>query len=421
MALFGFISLSVLVAGLCAAFAIFISVRHIYNHLSHYVVPEFQLHIVRILAMVPIYSLTSWSALVAQEERTILVLDLARDSYEAYVIYNFVILLINYGGGHLRLCRYLEDQPRMPHPFPGNIWLPPLKLGPGFLAGIRVAVLQFVFVKPVNSVLNLYISFQPETTVRSLAQAAIVIINNLSVSAALYGLVLFYHAAEELLRPYRPFEKFIAVKAVIFFSFWQGFALLIARQLGVIHDAVGFSSDDQSIAIQDVLICAEMSIAAVAHVFIFTWSEYVGPDLSLPTTNKHPLLHVVDFRDVLSDVKDRFYGGVGYENELVEGAPINPGNVLGDSPSASSSLSYARGRATSRSRIPAAPVGALPRRALSADPRDLHQIQRTHRQPSISSDLSAVPWALRYPNPSQSTTPSDSIKRMQNPTEILER
>lgn len=378
--LFGLISLSVLVAGVCAAFAVFISVRHIYNHLTHYVVPEFQLHIVRILSMVPIYSLTSWCALVAQEERTILVLDLIRDSYEAYVIYNFVILLINYGGGHLHLCRYLEDQPRMPHPFPGYLWFSPLKLGPGFLAAVRVGVLQFVFVKPVNSVINLYISFQPETTARALVQLTIVIINNISVSAALYGLVLFYHAAEELLRPYRPFEKFIAVKAVIFFSFWQGFALSLARQLGIIHDAVGFTSDDQSIAIQDVLICVEMAIAAVAHVFIFTWSEYVGPDLSLPPTNKHPLLHVFDFRDVLSDVKDRFYGGVGYENELVEGAPIVPGNVLCDS-SPSASSCYGESRPIMRSTVRTTPVRYLPRRPFSTEPK-------SESSPSISSEWS---------------------------------
>ena len=46
-------------------------------------------------------------------------------------------------------------------------------------------------------------------------------INNLSVSLSLYCLVLFYMATEERLAPYEPFYKFLSVKAILFFSFWQ--------------------------------------------------------------------------------------------------------------------------------------------------------------------------------------------------------
>lgn len=344
-------TLAICAAALCAALAIVISVRHIKNHLNHYVVPRFQLYIVRILAMVPIYSLTAWLALVIKSERAILILDLVRDCYEAYVIYNFVVLLINYGGGHLHLCRYLEGQPRMEHSFPMGLFLRPLKLGPAFLGYVRAAVLQFVFVKPLNAALTLYLNERSAATsapIFSLLPVIIIIINNVSVSVALYGLVLFYHAAEPLLRPYRPFEKFIAVKAVIFFSFWQGLALALLKRVGIIHDMSGFSADEQKTGLQDLLICAEMAIAAITHLFVFSWTEYArlrphrtssygqsSTSSSVDPRNargrvdaKHPLLQVVDFRDVLSDAKDRFYGGVGFEHELVDGAPIVPGHVL---------------------------------------------------------------------------------------------
>eukprot|EP00177_Eucheuma_denticulatum_P007070 GFKZ01012862.1.p1 GENE.GFKZ01012862.1~~GFKZ01012862.1.p1 ORF type:complete len:394 (-),score=25.37 GFKZ01012862.1:1098-2279(-) len=324
--------------GALAILAVVLSTRHIALHLRHYTQPQYQLHIVRILAMVPIYSLTSWFALVAENERTVLVLELIRDSYEAYVIYNFVVLLINYGGGDLHLCRYLESQPRMSHPWPFHLYLPPFKLGPAFLNAIRASVLQFVFVKPTGSFLRLYVFLHPPP-LRSLVYILITLLNNISVSLALYGLVLFYHAAHELLLPFDPFAKFLSVKAVVFFSFWQGVVLSIAVRLRILRDVEGFSANEQATGLQDFLICLEMAAAAITHYYVFSYTEHESghtytPIGTIPSgrASHHPLLHVVDFRDVLSDAKDRFAGGVGFGSELRDKEPIVPGidNILGD-------------------------------------------------------------------------------------------
>ena len=50
----------------------------------------------------------------------------------------------------------------------------------------------------------------------------IMILNNVSISLALYALFLFYFATKELLSPYDPVGKFLTVKSIIFLSFWQG-------------------------------------------------------------------------------------------------------------------------------------------------------------------------------------------------------
>ena len=50
----------------------------------------------------------------------------------------------------------------------------------------------------------------------------ITIIYNISVSLALYALLLFYFATRELLSAYDPVLKFCIIKSVIFLSFWQG-------------------------------------------------------------------------------------------------------------------------------------------------------------------------------------------------------
>jgi len=50
----------------------------------------------------------------------------------------------------------------------------------------------------------------------------ITIIYNISITLALYALVVFYQATSTMLRSYKPVLKFFVVKSVIFLSFWQG-------------------------------------------------------------------------------------------------------------------------------------------------------------------------------------------------------
>lgn len=330
----------VLPALVCACVAIACGCRHIYLHLRSYAHPEYQLHIVRILAMVPIYSATACAALIVRQQHTILWLEVVRDSYEAYVIYNFVVLLINYGGGDRQLSYFLEGQPRLYHTWPLSHWLPPMQLGPSFINFVRVSVLQFVFVKPAAALLkvNLYHSWQADQshTVATL-KVLVVIVENMSVSAALYGLIMFYHAAEEVLRPHHPLPKFLCVKAVVFFSFWQGIALSIAVQLGVLTDIEGFTAHEQATGLQDFLICLEMVIASIAHYFVFSYKEYTDPvtDVTEYQVLRNPFLRnfgdVVDFRDLLSDAKARFSGGRDFERELRDSEPLLPSadRVLG--------------------------------------------------------------------------------------------
>lgn len=221
---------------------------------------------------------------------------------------------------------------------------------------------------------------------RRLIILILTIINNLSVSCALYGLVLFYHAAHELLLPFQPFAKFLSVKAVVFFSFWQGVILSIAVRLGVLRDVEGFTANEQATGLQDFFICLEMAIAAVAHYYVFSYTEYqalTGQNVSVDARRNHPLLHIVDFRDVLSDAKDRFYGGVGFGSELRDEEPMIPGieNIVGDPP-------------------PAVRQYSRPREG---------EVR------SVSADLLTPPWRFAKPHPPKPARPilkSNSMNRL---------
>lgn len=62
----------------------------------------------------------------------------------------------------------------------------------------------------------------------------IALANNISVSVSLYALVLFYMATEERLKPYSPFIKFLTVKSILFFSYWQSCLFNLLQNIGYI-------------------------------------------------------------------------------------------------------------------------------------------------------------------------------------------
>lgn len=47
------------------------------------------------------------------------------------------------------------------------------------------------------------------------------IMYNICYTLALYGLILFWNGASELLQPFNPLLKFVLVKTVVFLTFWQ--------------------------------------------------------------------------------------------------------------------------------------------------------------------------------------------------------
>ncbi|KAK4531062.1 hypothetical protein CCYA_CCYA06G1919 [Cyanidiococcus yangmingshanensis] len=324
------------VGGLFSLLALTLSLQNIWLHLRHYVRPEYQLYICRILGMVPVYSLSSWLSLLLPDKA--LYFDLVRDSYEAYTLYSFVALLINVAGGERSLAYLLELKPPLPHPWPMGWFRRPEPLGARFLKKVRLAMLQFVFLKPLTAAVAVALNrhgwyVQPKSPdarpIWFYGYPYIWIVVNLSVSLALYWMVMLYLATEDLLQAFRPLPKFLCVKAVIFFSWWQGVVLGLLVQWHWLTDVGDFSSDSVATGIQDLLICSEMFLAAIIHHYVFSSRDFedYAPDPSRPVLRNFGDL--VDIRDMLSDAKNALYG-TRYERELRDREPMipEPGPVL---------------------------------------------------------------------------------------------
>jgi hypothetical protein len=265
-----------ILASSCAGLAIAISAHSISKHLRHFNAPRFQLPICRILLMVPIYASIAWMSLVFP--RLDFFLGTLRDSYEAYVIYNFFTLLIAYLGGEEFLIDWLELRGHIRHPWPLNRFGRPIALGASFLRKIKQGTLQFVFIKPFTAVLAWGLAIDGLYTEGSYSLSNgflyVSVINNVSVTVSLYCLIIFYVATKSRLEPFSPLPKFMCVKAVVFFSYWQSCVLQGLVLIGWIQ------SYAVSAEIQNILISVEMFVAALAHHVSFPSDEYMDHDAS---------------------------------------------------------------------------------------------------------------------------------------------
>ncbi|CAG7942278.1 unnamed protein product [Penicillium salamii] len=96
-----------IVAGVSALVASFLSLVSIWFQTKNYRKPLLQRYVVRILLMVPIYAVSSWTSIVSLTAAQFL--DPVRDIYEAFTIYTFFQLLINFLGGERSVIIMAHD------------------------------------------------------------------------------------------------------------------------------------------------------------------------------------------------------------------------------------------------------------------------------------------------------------------------
>ncbi|CAL1263446.1 unnamed protein product [Larinioides sclopetarius] len=256
----------------------------IYLHLCYYTSPAEQRWIVRILFIVPIYAFDSWLSLLFFHDMYYIYFDSVRNWYEAFVIYNFLSLCYEYLGGESNIMAEIRGKPIKSSFLYGTCCLSGKTYTIGILRFCKQATLQFCAVKPLMSVITLILQpfgkysdgdFRPDS-----GYLYITIIYNISITLALYGLVLFYFATKELLSPYEPVWKFCTIKSVIFLSFWQGklisFNILChTYSCKPSHYTHLLSAGTVSAGYQNFLICIEMFFASLALRCAFPHTVYM--------------------------------------------------------------------------------------------------------------------------------------------------
>lgn len=266
-------------------------------------------------------------------------LQVAREWYEGFVIYSFMIYLLNFlTERYPDLSVVLAKKPPSigHHKYPFCM-LSPWIMGTDFLSKCKSGVFQYVLVRctlTVVSVPGYLFGWYVEGvySVRSL-YSWMIAISCVSQMFALYSLFMFYHALHEEIYVLRPFAKFICIKIVVFFSWFQGVAIEVLVQLGHIsalsekgNDQSGHSVKEVAGGIQALLICMEMFLAAIAFYNSFPVSEFIPNILerdSLLRRRKSASLVPKSPRPIVYNASPVLMGGISRSN--------SPLNILSDS------------------------------------------------------------------------------------------
>ncbi|CAG7869786.1 unnamed protein product, partial [Brassica rapa] len=281
---------ALLVGGSFAAVAICLSLFLILQHLRYYTNPSEQKWIVPVLFMVPVYATESIISL--SNPKLSLPCDILRNCYEAFALYSFGSYLVACLGGERRVVELLEDESREPllegeenkskkktkktQKQRNPLWkflCEPYVLGPELFVIEKFGLVQYMILKTLCAFLAFLLEllgvYGDGEFKWYYGYPYIEVVLNFSQMWALFCLVQFYNVTHERLKEIKPLAKFISFKAIVFATWWQGFGIALLCYYGVLPKEGRFQN-----ALQDFLICIEMAIAAVAHIFVFPVEPY---------------------------------------------------------------------------------------------------------------------------------------------------
>ncbi|XP_034681704.1 protein LAZ1 isoform X1 [Vitis riparia] len=346
-----------LVAGVFVLITLSLSMYLLFEHLSSYKNPEEQKFLIGVILMVPCYAIESFVSLVNPS----ISVDCAilRDCYEAFAMYCFGRYLVACLGGEERTIEFMERQGRassktpllenncekgtVKHLFPMNYFLKPWKLGQWFYQVIKIGIVQYMIIKSLSAILAVILeafSLYCEGDFKwGCGYPYIAVVLNFSQSWALYCLVQFYTVTKDELEHIKPLAKFLTFKSIVFLTWWQGVAIALLYDLGLFKSAIAQGLQLKS-SVQDFIICIEMGIASIVHLYVFPAKPYelMGDRLSgsvsvlgdyastdpldpdevrdseRPTKLRlpHPDIDIRSGMTIRESVRDVFIGGGGY-------------------------------------------------------------------------------------------------------------
>ncbi|KAI1105829.1 DUF300-domain-containing protein [Jackrogersella minutella] len=309
-----FHQLALIIAGASTIIAYVMSFYLMWRHAVNYTKPLEQRHILRILFMVPVYATSSflciwyyWHAVYFQ---------VISDCYEAFAIASFFALLCHYVAPDLHDQKefFRHMRPIKPWVWPINWfakccggdrgpWRTP-KSGLTWFNIIWIGIYHYCFIRvamTITAVVTQYYEKYCESSNSPVfAHIWVIAIECVAVTIAMYCVIQFYVQLREPLSEHKPFLKVLAIKLVIFLSFWQTIAISLGTStLHIVSANAVLAYPDLKVGIPSLMLCVEMALFSILHLWAFPYSPYVEnaktsfypvPDPSMgipPRENEH--------------------------------------------------------------------------------------------------------------------------------------
>lgn len=285
---FTFHELTIAISAVCGAIAIIVSLVLMFMHAIRYSRPKEQRHIIRILFMVPIYALVSFLSIVFYTHSVYY--EVIRDCYEAFAIASFFSLMCAYLAEDLHNQKqYFRGIKPKPWIWPmkylqkcaggENGWLRTPRSGLTWFNVIWVAVFQYCFIRVSMTITAVVTQYFKRYCLESLNPAFshvwIMVIEGVTVTITMYCIIQFYFQIKGDVSQHKPLLKVLAIKLVIFLSFWQTIVISFLTSSGAIKASNTIQTPDIKVGIPSMLLCIEMSLFSIFHWWSFSYRPYV--------------------------------------------------------------------------------------------------------------------------------------------------
>ncbi|KAJ7666778.1 organic solute transporter Ostalpha-domain-containing protein [Mycena polygramma] len=266
------------IAGGCALVTVIITCISVLQHCRNYTVPREQRQIIRILYMPPVYAIISFFSY--RYFRSYTYYSLIYVAYEAVTISAFLLLIIEYVAatavGH-KAEGALVRKDKRPLPMPFCCWrYRPTKAY--FMYTVKWSVLQYVIVRPAISIAGIVcqkfgVLCDSEGYNPRFASVYLSAIDFVSITIALYGLLVFFGLTKDELAGRRPLAKFLCIKLIVMFTFYQSF-VFTTLEGRVIKATKYWSETNIANGLNALAICIEMVFFALGMWWAYPASEY---------------------------------------------------------------------------------------------------------------------------------------------------
>lgn len=273
-----------IIAALATLVGSSLSFYGIVQHRKNYNKPYLQRQSIRILFMVPVFSI---GALIAVHfPVTGLYSQLSRELYEALVIYSFMRYLLNFLEYDASLNQYVDRKPGPAHIFP-LCFLPNLVGGREFVQLFKIGIIQYVIVRPLTAIISFLSQVAEVNTeqhpIVSYVYPSLFAINYISQILAIYSLFIFYTSYREELDPMQPLVKFFSIKLVIVYCTFLAVIIPAAIKMDLFHQLMSwfFTSvaiDDTralGLKFREMLICSGMLLTSLLHMLAFSYKPFI--------------------------------------------------------------------------------------------------------------------------------------------------